>query len=90
MSETMTDAGALAGIAALLVLLGTFFKSVPGFPDKWIPTALSLVGCGVALYMGGVTLPNAIQGLSAGLTAVGANQLFRQHTVNDTPKPPTP
>lgn len=88
MNEIPSVAGEIAGLAALLVLTGSFLKAVPNFPDKWIPTALSLLGCAVAMGVGGFTIDNAVQGLSSGLAAVGANQLYRQHTTTETK--PTP
>jgi hypothetical protein len=90
MNETIDTAGETAGLATLLVLVGGFLKAIPNFPDKWIPSVLSLLGCAVAMGIGGFSVPNAVQGLSAGLTAVGANQLYRQHTATETKPTTTP
>lgn len=88
MNENLTSAGETAGLTVLLVLVGGFLKAIPNFPDKWIPTALSVLGCAVAMSAGGFDVANAVQGLSAGLAAVGGNQLYRQHTAPETK--PTP
>lgn len=87
MNETLSGAGETVGLSAVLVMVGTFLKQIPGFPDKWIPTALALIGCGIALAVNGLTLASGVSGLSAGLAAVGANQLYRQHTA-EPPKTP--
>jgi len=88
MNETLDTAGETAGLTVLLVLVGGFLKAIPNFPDKWIPTALSLLGCAVAMGVGGFSVANAVQGLSAGLAAVGSNQLYRQHTAPETKTTP--
>lgn len=79
----MNEAVNLAGLSALLIAVGRVLKGTPGFPDRWIPTALSLGGAAVVIGVAGFSVNGLAEGLTAGLAAVGANQVWRQHTQED-------
>lgn len=79
-----TSVAEAAGLTGALVVLGGVLKQVPAFPDKWIPT--TLIGVGLLTYLGlnGFTWLNAVVGIQTAASATGLNQLWRQHTSNDT------
>ena len=69
-----------ASITATTLALGVggIAKRAEAFPDRFIPALVAVVGAVTVPALAGWTLENFVAGLTAGLSATGANQLSRQ------------
>ena len=69
-----------ASITASTIALGVggLAKRTEAFPDRFIPILVAFVGAVVVPALAGWTGENVVAGLTAGLSATGANQLHRQ------------
>lgn len=76
----MTSVESSAVATGIALGIGGLAKSWRAFPDRLIPTLVAAVGALVAPALAGWSSENVIHGLTAGLAATGANQLYR-HTV---------
>ena len=47
--------------------------------DKWIPTALLILGAVSGAILFGLDYEGIVKGMISGLAAVGLNQVFKQH-----------
>lgn len=75
-------------IIAALIGIGRALKA-SALPDKWIPSALALLGAISLGWLKGWTAENFLIGITLGGTAVWGNQQWRQlFGGGDPPKPP--
>lgn len=74
----MTTTEASTAATAIALGIGGLAKGWKAFPDRLIPTLVAGVGAVVVPLLAGWTAQNFVAGLTAGLAATGANQLYRQ------------
>ena len=94
-TEAVAEAG---GLTILMGVLGKVLKTVPRFPNEWIPLTLIVVGVGAYLSTNGLSVDNAVLGLLAASSATGVHQVASQYTktnektidIRDTPAGPVP
>ena len=66
-------------ITAACLCIGYVMKKWLPTDDKWIPTALLVIGALSGLILFGVDYEGIVKGMVSGLAAVGLNQVFKQH-----------
>lgn len=66
-------------ITAACLCIGYVMKKWLPTDDKWIPTALLIVGALSGLILFGVDYEGIVKGMVSGLSAVGLHQVFKQH-----------
>lgn len=66
-------------ITAACLCIGYVMKKWMPTDDKWIPTALLMIGALSGLILFGVDYEGVVKGMVSGLAAVGFHQLFKQH-----------
>ena len=66
-------------ITAGALCIGYVMKKWLPTDDKWIPTALLILGAISGLILFGVDYEGIVKGMVSGLAAVGLHQAFKQH-----------
>ena len=66
-------------ITAGALCIGYVMKKWLPTDDKWIPTALLILGALSGLILFGVDYEGIVKGMVSGLAAVGLHQAFKQH-----------
>lgn len=74
----MTLAESIPSATMVALGVGGLAKQWATFPDRYIPTLVAAVGAVIVPALAGWSAQNLVAGLSAGLAATGANQVFRQ------------
>jgi hypothetical protein len=77
MSDPILVSGLLTGG---LVVIGSFLKSVPKFPNPWIPSTLIILGTLIHMWMTGFNPVNLLVGIQISAAATGLHQVWKQHT----------
>ena len=66
-------------ITAAGLCIGYVMKKWMPTDDKWIPTALLIIGALSGLILFGADYEGIVKGMVSGLAAVGLHQVFKQH-----------
>ena len=66
-------------ITAFCFVIGYVMKKWLPTDDKWIPTALLIIGALSGLILFGLDYEGIVKGMVSGLAAVGLHQAFKQH-----------
>lgn len=66
-------------ITAACLCIGYVMKKWLPTDDKWIPTALLIIGALSGLVLFGIDYEGVVKGMVSGLAAVGLHQVFKQH-----------
>lgn len=66
-------------IVAGCMAIGTVMKYWLPTDNKWIPTALLVLGAVSGAILFGFDYEGIVKGMISGLAAVGVNQVFKQH-----------
>ena len=66
-------------ITAACLCIGYVMKKWLPTDDKWIPTALLVLGAMSGLILFGLDYEGIVKGMVSGLAAVGLHQAFHQH-----------
>ena len=72
-------------ITAGALCIGYVMKKWLPTDDKWIPTALLILGALSGLILFGVEYEGIVKGMVSGLAAVGLHQAFKQHLKIEEP-----
>lgn len=83
-TEAQTIAAASATATSIALAVGGLAKTWDLFPDRLIPTLCCAVGMAIVPALAGWNIANIIIGFTAGYSATGLNQQFRQITRKPT------
>lgn len=79
MDVSILDAMMIPIITAACLCIGYVMKKWLPTDDKWIPTALLIIGALSGLILFGLDYEGIVKGMVSGLAAVGLHQAFKQH-----------
>jgi len=87
-AEAQTTAAAAIAATSVALAVGRLAKGLDRFPDQFIPALCCVVGMIVVPSLAGWHATNVIAGFSAGFTATGMNQQYRQFFRKNDTQPP--
>ena len=79
MDITMIDVMVIPIITVACLCVGYVMKTWLPTDNKWIPTALLILGALSGLFLFGLDYDGIVKGMVSGLAAVGLHQAFKQH-----------
>lgn len=92
MNEAIAEAG---GLAVICGIVGKVLKTLPKFPNEYIPLVLLVAGAATYIAANGFSIDNLVLGILASATATGVHQVGTQTwkknetvDIRDTPAGP--